>query len=87
MGRGPLRAVIFRDHDDSSLRCCRHGCAAEETAEHVLLHCPRVQGRRMDLARQLLSMKKNLALRPLLATPEIAEDVEKLLAEFLQLKL
>ena len=68
LGRGPLRAVIFRDHDDSHLRCCRHGCDAEETAEHVLLHCPFVRGRRMDLAGQLQDMKKDLQLPALLAT-------------------
>ena len=41
----------------------------------------------MDLAGQLQDMKKDLQLPALLATPEVAEDVEKLLAEFLQLKI
>ena len=52
LGRGPLRAIIFRDAGVDALRLCRHGCVVDETLEHVCLQCPHVAGRRraIDLA-------------------------------------
>ena len=86
MGRGPLRAIIFRDAGVDALRLCRHGCVADETLEHVCLQCPHVAGRRRAIDLALSDLGKPLSLCCMLATPEVALEMEGLMIDFLKLK-
>ena len=48
LGRGPLRAVIHRKHDEA-LQRCRYGCNAKESAEHVVMGCNMTQNERNNI--------------------------------------
>ena len=50
-----------------------------------LLHCKHVDRRREGLQRVLAEYGKSLSVRTILSVPEVAKDVEKLIANFLNL--
>ena len=85
LGRGPIRAVIHRNNFEPNSRLCRHGCLAEETLEHVLLHCTYVAKQRSRLKSEM-GRDKDFTIQILLAEMKWAERVEHLIAAFLKLR-
>ena len=83
LGRGPLRAIVFRDANDADLRQCRHGCAAEETLEHVLCDCRYVEDQRCCLELELRDLGLAFSLKTAFAVQEVSLACEKLIAKFL----
>ena len=85
LGRGPLKAIVHRDADDASLRCCRHGCGVEETLEHILCHCSFVAGQREGLKCVLAKDGLSFSVQTALSTFGASGACEKLIAKFLMI--
>ena len=82
LGRGPLRAVIHRRHDEN-LKYCRYGCDAKEDAEHVVMNCERTKRKRNLIKHKCSKMKIDFTMKSIFTEMKLQDDLEDLIGVFL----
>ena len=82
LGRGPLRAVIHRRHDEK-LQYCRYGCDAKEDAMHVVMHCTATKRNRETIQHRCFRMKLDFTMKTIFREIQLQDDLEDLLSVFL----
>ena len=82
LGRGLLRAVIHRRHDEK-LKYCRYGCDAKEDAVHVVMHCTRTKRKRDLIQHKCSKMRKDFTMKTIFSEMKLQDDLEDLISVFL----
>jgi len=83
LGRGPLRAVIHRKHDEA-LQMCRYGCNVKETAVHVVMGCIHTQCQRINIMKQCKELKLEFNMQTLFCEIQLQEELEALIKTFIK---
>ena len=83
LGRGPLRGIVHRRHDET-LQKCRYGCDEIENAEHVVMYCKRTKGKREIIKKRCAEMKIEFTMKSLFCEIKLQHDMEILLNKFIK---
>ena len=86
VGRGPLRAVVFRDCGIASKLMCRHGCNVAEDLEHIIFQCGYVNYQRAAIQRASAMLGLTYDLRNLFTVVDLQRSVEHLIIKFFKIK-
>ena len=83
LGRGPLRAVMHRRHDEA-LQRCPYGCNAKESAEHVVMGCHITQHQRNNIIKICKEMELEFNMQTVFCEIAIKDELGTLIKTFIK---